>query len=251
MEEDFNSIRTIALLRSFAIFKIKRTIHIVVIAIFLSITACYVILPADEIEKERLLTFPQFNFAFKKPAGWKITKTSSDECVLQPTIRPNDKSFPVVVVIKASASPTNNLDEYASRLIPENKKAFYENLVQVNDVKESLGLLGSYPAKEILYIGEGATDAKTESITTKEAVRLDISTVNTPVFYKNIFTIKNGTIYILTYGGQEAVFKDFEKDFMTIVNSFVINVNLKKRAEAQYGEVQNRMKKYLAPPVSK
>ena len=224
--------------------EIMKKYFIVIIVII--VIASLIIIPYSNAhaEGERLLTFPQSNFAFKKPASWEVVKTSRDECILCLAKKPKDESFPLVITIKAAKSMTNDLDEYARRLIPENKKAFLNNLIQINNIKESVNLLGIYPAKEILYIGEGAIDVKTETMTTDEAVQLNISTINTPVLYKNIFTVQNGIIYILTYGGEEETFKNYEKDFKYIVNNFIINKNIKKHTEAQYKALQNRLKKY-------
>lgn len=193
------------------------------------------------------LIFHNYFYGFKAPANFEATEKTMAGCNFQLQKEKNNPKYPLILIVKAAKSPTNDLELYASKIIPANKKSFLENFVEIKDVKENLGLLGASVAKEVEYIGEGLSDIKTNTVTSDDAVTLNIGSVNVPVIYKNVFTIQNGIVYILTYGGQEKLYKEYEKDFNSVVKSFVINRNLKTAMENKYKDLQKRINKY--PPL--
>lgn len=187
------------------------------------------------------MVFPEYNYKFKPPAGWVADKPLEGGCSLILINSPKDKDFPLFISVRAGACPINNLDEYATTLIPANKKGLFERMVQVNEIKEAATLLAGCPAKDILYIGEGAVDVKTKSVTTKEALTLFVGTENVPVLYKSVFTIKDGIVYMLEYGGREEEFKKHENEFNDLIKSFIINKEVKAQAEESLRKFQELM----------
>ena len=193
------------------------------------------------------MVFPEHNYKFKPPAGWVADKPLEGGCSLVLINSPKDKDFPLFISVRAAVCPINNLDEYAATLIPANKKGLVERMVQVNEVKEAVTLLGGCPAKDILYIGEGAVDVKTKSATTKEALILFVGMENVPVLYKNVFTIKDGIIYMLEYGGHDEEFKKHENEFNDLIKSFVINKEVRAQAEESLRKFQELMNSHKLP----
>jgi len=192
------------------------------------------------------MVFPEYNYKFKPPIGWVADKPLEGGCSLVLINSPKDKDFPLFISVRAGACSTNNLDEYATTLISANKKGLFERMIQVNEVKEVTAFLGGYPAKDMLYIGEGAVSAKTKSAMTKEALTLFIGTENIPILYKNVFTIKDGIIYMLEYGGREEEFKKHENEFNDLIKSFMINKEIRNQAEESFRKFQDFMSSHKA-----
>lgn len=191
--------------------------------------------------------FPNYFYGFKVPANFETVATTKSGSDFQLQREKNSPKYPLILIVKAAKSPTNDLDLYASKIIPANKKSFLENFVDIKDVKENLGLLGTSVAREVEYIGEGLSNIKTDTVVSNDAVTLNIGSENVAVMYKNVFTIQNGIVYMLTYGGQEKLYKEYEKDFYSVVKSFVIDRNLKTAVEKDYKDLQKRINKH--PPL--
>ena len=140
----------------------KMIVVLAIIGIFLSSTISLVALA-----KEEFLTFPKYSYGFKKPANWEVKKATQEWCSLGLEVASQDKSFPLFIQIKAADYPSGDLNVCATNLVPTIRQALLGNLVQVNDIKQSDSLLGGNVAKEAIFIGEGATDVKSDTKTGK------------------------------------------------------------------------------------